>query len=98
MPFDLRTEIYDKLTGKLIAHQPYRRYAQGTRGAASTVVYERNGLFYDEEGDEIDCPDWIAAQKKEQEELNKKRAEKELKKKQKASEQSKKQAPKEKVA
>lgn len=52
--FDFRTHISDKKTGKLIKYQPYLRMSDQKKG----VVYERNGIFYDETGHEADESIW----------------------------------------
>jgi hypothetical protein len=50
--FDMRVEIVDAKTGKLLKYQPYVRHAHRDKG----VVYERDGKFYYENG--IENPNW----------------------------------------
>lgn len=52
--FDLRVEIFDSRTGRLIKHQPYVRHSHRERG----VVYERGGKYFYENGQEADVKDW----------------------------------------
>jgi hypothetical protein len=52
--FDLRTQIFDASTGKMIKYQPYLRYTDKVKG----VVYERDGVFFYENGEVADKSIW----------------------------------------
>lgn len=56
--FDLRTEIRDSKTGKVIRSQPYIRHVHRDKG----VVYERAGQFFYENGEP--APGWVQVQTK----------------------------------
>jgi hypothetical protein len=45
MAFDLTVHLRDSKSGRIIESNPYTRYSNGT-----TVVYERDGLYYTESG------------------------------------------------
>lgn len=50
--FDLRTQVRDARTGRLVKDQPYLRHCHRDKG----TVYERDGKFWYETGEE--AKDW----------------------------------------
>ncbi len=48
MAFDLRTEIRDPKTGKLVTHQPYVMVVRN-----GATFFKRNGKLYDPAGNEM---------------------------------------------
>ena len=52
--FDLRVQIFDAATGKMIRYQPYLRFSDKSKG----VVYERDGKLFCENGQPADETIW----------------------------------------
>jgi hypothetical protein len=48
--FDLRTELRDHKTGKVVIHQPYRMHVSKEHGTR----YERHGVLYHPNGERVD--------------------------------------------
>lgn len=81
--FDLRTHIRNLETGVVEEKAPYQRHVWTEGVGIDRVrysVYERDGKFYDEAGDEVEAPSHIIQHRKDVETIRERNKHRGLKK------------------